>query len=307
MTRQLLAEGKRWLVIFPEGQTIWQNSTVVPFQEGVIQLAFKGCEDARKTDEDANLHCIPMAIRYVYLKDMHEEIDESLLRLENSLSITGQANSSSRYARLRGIAEAVLIANEKAHHATPEPDSPMDNRIQHLKELVTSKLERQLDIVPAARQTLLDRIRALFAAVDRIVYDDPPGSEYEQQLALDRQQVARSLYQDLWRLLQFVAIYDGYVSESMTVERFMDVLCLLEMEVFKKRRMWGPRKAHVRVGQPIDLTDYAPSYVANRRAAIKDVTVTLEASVREMLEAMGAECAVMRDSNGDSPSGPIDD
>ena len=297
MTRQLLAEGKRWLVIFPEGQTIWQNSMVVPFQEGVVQLAFKGYEDARKTGEDANLFCIPMAIKYVYLKDMHQEIDDSLARLETSLSISPPPHSSSRYARLRGIAEAVLIANEKVHLVTPEPGSSMDDRIQNLKDLVTSKLERQLDIVPTPRQTLLDRIRALFTAVDRIVFDDPPDSEYEQQLALEHQQVARALYDDLWRLLQFVAIYDGYVSESMTVERFMDVLCLLEMEVFKKRRMWGPRKACVNVGQPIDLKDQAQSYATNKRDAINHVTVALESSVREMLEAMSVHCDVIRDSN----------
>ena len=46
-TRELLAAGKRWLVIFPEGHTIGQNSTLAPFQEGVIQLAFKAYEDAR--------------------------------------------------------------------------------------------------------------------------------------------------------------------------------------------------------------------------------------------------------------------
>ena len=62
MTRQLLAEGKRWLVIFPEGQAIWQNSTIVPFQPCVFQLAFKSLEDAKKTDEQAHLVCIPMAI-----------------------------------------------------------------------------------------------------------------------------------------------------------------------------------------------------------------------------------------------------
>ena len=43
-TRQILAEGNRWLVIFPEGQTVWQNDTVMPFQPGVVQLAFKACE-----------------------------------------------------------------------------------------------------------------------------------------------------------------------------------------------------------------------------------------------------------------------
>ncbi len=72
-------------MIFPEGETIWQNSTLLPFQDGVIQLACKGFEDARKTDDEAHLFCIPLAIKYVYTKDMHREIDASLENLKTNL------------------------------------------------------------------------------------------------------------------------------------------------------------------------------------------------------------------------------
>ena len=170
----------------------------------------------------------------------------------------------------------------------------MNDRIQNLKVLVASKIERQLGIVPNDRQTLLDRIRSMFNAVDRIVHDEPPASEYEQRLALERGQMARALYDDLWRLVQFVAIYDGYVRESMTVERFMDVLGLLEQEIFKKRRVWGPRKAMIKVGQPIDLKDHASAYDQNKRETVQAINNRLESAVRESLEGMEATGAVVR-------------
>ncbi len=296
MTRELLAAGRRWLVIFPEGQTVWQNSTVIPFQEGVIQLAFKGYQDARKSDEAAQLYCIPMAIKYVYLQDMHEEIDESLTRLEEKLSLSQQGAHQSRYLRLRGIAEEVLSANEKAHQITPDPDLDFNHRMQAIKERVISQLEGELGIKPSSDASQLDRIRALFNAVDRIVYEEPEGSEYQQQLASERQQTMRTLYDDLWRLLQFVAIYDGYVIESMTSERFLDVLCLLEMEVCKERRIWGPRKARVKVGEPIELREHMTAYSKDRRATVRDVTLQLESSVRDMLDQLGKDCALVNDS-----------
>jgi 1-acyl-sn-glycerol-3-phosphate acyltransferase len=317
-TRQLLAEGRRPLVIFPEGHAILQNSTIAPFQEGVIQLAFKAYEDARTADPDANLFCIPIAIKYTYLQDMQSEIDESLDKLEEALAIRTSPNSDpspsrlprgrgqgegalSRYIRLRRIAEAVLVANEKAHGVkAPAPDSDshassMDARIQNLKSLVTSKYERQLGITPNDRQSLLDRIRALFVVVDRVVHEGPPGNEYGRRLALECQQMARTLCDDLWRLLQFVAIYDGYVRESMTVERFMDVLGLLELEVFQTRRVWGPRKATIKLGAPINLKDHAAAYDENKRGAVQAVNATLESEVRKNLEAMEAACALVRE------------
>ena len=295
-TRELLAAGERWLVIFPEGQTIWQNSMVIPFQEGVFQLAFKGFEDATKNGADAHLFCVPIAIKYIYLEDMHSEIDQSLDRLEVRLCVESAGESLSRYARLRRIAEAVLVANEQVHQATVDPEWDMNRRIENIKEHVISEIERELGVNPSSKQSLLDRIRSLFNAVDRIVHEEATGSEYLQQLQAERQNAVRMHYEDLWRLLQFVAIYDGSVRESMTVERFMDVLCLLEMEVLRARRMWGPRKASVRVGEPVDLADYAKAYEENKRNTVREVTLTIESSVREMLDELGRDCPRVVDS-----------
>src|SRR6185312_4390170 len=110
----------------------------------------------------------------------------------------------------------------------------------------------------------------------------------------ERGQMARALYDDLWRLLQFVAIYDGYVRESMTVERFMDVLGLLEQEIFKKRRVWGPRIARIKVGQPIDLKDHASAYDQNKRETVQAINSRLETAIRESLEEMESIGSVVR-------------
>jgi hypothetical protein len=142
---------------------------------------------------------------------------------------------------------------------------------------------------------MLDRIRALFNAVDRIVNEELDGSAYEQQLASERQQAAHKLYDDLWRLLQFVAVYDGYVSESMTIERFMDVLGILETEISKERKIWGPRKACVKVGEPINLRDHMPAYLNDKRSTIKDITLEVEARVRTLLDELGRDCAKVKD------------
>ncbi len=297
LTRQLLTAGKRWLVVFPEGEAVGQNSIVIPFQPGVIQLAFKAYEDVAKSERDASLYCIPVAIRYFYLHDMHGEIDASLDRLEANLAIPAAPPSASRYDRLRGVANALLAANERFHHVKPAEGSSLNERIQNLKDRALSQLESQLGISPAGDLPPLDRVRALFNAVDRIVEQDPPESDYERQLAVERQQVAREFYHELWRALRFVAIYDGYVSESMNVERFMDVLGLLEFEVFKQRPIWGPRKACIEVGDPINLRDHFPTYLEDKRGTVKRVTGILETSVRQMIEAMESQCRPLRLSN----------
>jgi len=132
-------------------------------------------------------------------------------------------------------------------------------------------------------QPLLDRIRDLFNAVDQIVYSEAEGPEYERQLHHRRQEAARGLYDDLWRVLHFVALYDGYVRETLTAERFLDVLRLLELEVFGQKRIRGPRKALVKIGQPLNLMPYFPRYQSDKRATLQEVTTSLESSVRQLL------------------------
>lgn len=286
MTKQLLVDAKRWLVIFPEGQTVWQNDTVIPFQQGVVQLAFKAYEAAVKQDESASLFCVPISIKYAYLKDMRSHRDASLERLESRLFPSDSMAPEMPNERLRRIGKAVLIANEKSHNVKPDEDASFDDRLQMMKETIIRRIERKLELTPRAGQSLLDRTHALFNAVDRIVYEEPQASEYEQKLANERQQAARDLYDDLWRVLQLVAIYDGYVRELMTVERFMDVLGLLEMEVLGERRIWGPRKAMVRVGDCVDLRDHFSTYKADKRGVIQQVTLAVESQVRQMLSTL---------------------
>jgi hypothetical protein len=300
-TRELLAAGHRPLVIFPEGETIWQNDLVMPFQQGVFQLAFKAYEDALKTDQAAHLFCVPLAIKYVYTADMHDQIDASLARLEPALGITPGPLARSRYERLLRIGEAVLSANEKDQGVQLAPSVGLDERIQNLKSRVVSRLEQHLRITPSDKQTLLDRIRVLFNTVDRLAYVEPGGSPYEQQLSIQRQDIARGLYHELWRLLQFVTIHDGYVRSSMTFERFLDVLGLLEREVLGRRTFCRPRKALLKVGGPVDLSDWYAVYATDKRNAFRELTLQLENEVRQMLDELGRGCRLVDDGKPAPP------
>lgn len=286
MTRQLLVEGKRWLVIFPEGVACGQNDTVMPFQQGVAQLAFWAYEDMAKQGELPPLYCLPIAIKYIYLKDMRSEIDRSLERLERKLFSLPSPQPSTLYQRLRRVGEAVVSANEKEHNVRPSEHASLNERIQYLKELIVSRVAAALGISPHHEWPLLERIRELLNVIDQIIYSEPGGPDYERRLHHLRQLEVRGLYHDLLRVLRFVALHDGYVRETLTAERFLDVLGLLELEVFGRGRTWGPKKALVKVGEPFNLSHYFFRYQTDKRATLRDVMTSLESSVRQMLEEL---------------------
>ncbi len=283
MTRQLLGEGKGWLVIFPEGTACGQNDTVMPFHQGTAQFAFWAYEDLAKEGELPPIYFVPIAIIYVYLRDMHREIDRSLRRLEREVLPASSLQPSNLYHRLRSVGEAVLSANEKEHNVRPRKEASLEERIQHMKELIVSRVASALGISPPADRPLLDRIRELLNAIDQLVYHEHEGRDYERRLHQIHQQEVRGFFDDVSRVLRFVALHDGYVRETLTAERFLDVLALLEHEVFGRRRNWGPKKALVKVGEPLNLIQYYQRYKNDKRGTLQEVTAALESSVRQML------------------------
>jgi hypothetical protein len=253
----------------------------MPFHQGAAQLAFWAYEDLAGRGEPPPLYFVPIAIKYVYMKEMGAEIDRSLASLEGRLSLKPDPRTIP-YNRLRRLGEEVLGIIEKEYNVRPEKGVALNERIQRMKELIVSRVETSLGVSPRRDNSLLERIRDLFNAIDHIVYSDPEGPEYERQLHKRRQGEAKELYDDLWRVRHFVALYDGYVRETLSDERFLDVLGLLEREVFGRIRFWGPRKAIVKVGEPLDLASFFPRYRADKRGALQEVTTSLESSVRQM-------------------------
>ena len=77
------------------------------------------------------------------------------------------------------------------------------------------------------------RVRALKNLVDAEIYRETEEiSAYERQIHEQRLEKFQEFYPDLNRLINFIAIYDGYVGENRSPERFLEVITRIEREVF---------------------------------------------------------------------------
>jgi len=284
-TVALLAEGKRKLVIFPEGLTCWQNDTVMPFQEGVPLFGFWALENLKERTTLEPLYLVPVAIKYAYVRDMRRVIDRSLGRLERKLGL--KPTGRTLYVRLREIGEAVVTSAEKEYGVRGSPSRDLDLRIQGMKDLLVTRIATTLGVTFKTEQNLPARIRTLVNSLNEIMHQDAQGSEYLLELHRKRRAEVEHFFDDLSRVLHFVGTYDGYVKETMTAERFLDVIGQLEMEVFNKRTHHGPVRVHVSVGEPMDLTQRFGEYQKDKRGVLSSVTSALEESVKHMLADLG--------------------
>ncbi|MHB9023274.1 MAG: lysophospholipid acyltransferase family protein [Armatimonadota bacterium] len=289
MTRRLLVEGKRRLVLFPEGETYGQNDTLMPFEPGIAQFGFWALEDlaARQPNEPLPpVYLVPITLRYLFLRDMRPTIERSLGRLERTLGISAE-RPDDPYERLRNIGETVLKASEQEYSVQPPADATFDERIQRMKETILERAAVELGVPTHSERPLLDRIRALLNALERQQHETLADSDYARQLHTERQQHLHSLYQRLWRVLRFIVTNENYVRDAMTVERYMEILQRLEWEVFGAVRWHGPRKVLIRVGTPVNLAEYWDEYRANKRGTTAVIMARLEEDTRQRLASLG--------------------
>jgi len=288
-THRLLLDGKRWLVIFPEGLNHWLHDVVMPFREGAARFAFSALDDLAGSGTPPPLYLVPIAIKYVYISDMRREIENSLNCLEQELSLDFDTATDTCFDRLRRAGEAVLSVNERKYGVQPSPEIGLNERLQRLKEMIVTQVADKLGVTFSSDQPLLARMRNLNNAIDRIAQSEPAASEYERKLQEREQEEARRLGDELDRVMQFIGLSvsdDDDDEDILTPERFLDVVGRLEVEVFNRRKIRGPRKVYLEIGEPMNLADELESFQNDPQAAVREATLSLESSVRDMLAGM---------------------
>ncbi|MEP0892306.1 MULTISPECIES: 1-acyl-sn-glycerol-3-phosphate acyltransferase [unclassified Leptolyngbya] len=276
-TLELLSQPHCRLVIFPEGGYSFQNDTVMPFRAGAVQIALQSmARQVRQGNPVPDLMVLPVSLKYRYTSNMTSVIDRTLQRLERTFDIT--PNTSDFYQRLIQVADYCMMGLEQEYGLVIERGLPWNERIQLIKDHVLQCCEQVLDINPVPNEPLRERV-------------------YRVQRTLDAQ-TASFMLDDTWtyeaiqtataRLLNFDAIYYGYVATDPTPERFLDTLIRLERSIFgiDQPPSKGDRIVEAHIGDPINLKNWFEEYRRDRSATTDHLTEKLRQEVQNGLDRM---------------------
>lgn len=295
-TLNLLKQPSCRLVIFPEGGCSYQNDTIMPFRSGAIQLPMSALAQMAKkvkpSEQIPDMFVVPVSLKYRYRQPMRQVIETTLSRLEERLGIASEsakaiAPKEHNYQRLRRVGNQVILKLEQEAGLGSEDELNWNQRIDRLKQIFVKKCEMALGLEPAVTIPMRERVYKVQA-----VLDDTEPTEGEKAVKIDLlgpERLTRDeVYWDTVRLLNFDAIYDGYVAESPTPERFLDTLTRLEREVFHQEHAQpkAPRKACFYIGDPINLKDYLDDYQRDRTATIDQISKNLRTTMQHNLDKM---------------------
>ncbi len=284
-TLEILMQPQCRLVIFSEGGFSFQNDTVMPFRTGGVQCAMQAMNKLVKQGESIpDFYALPIAIKYQYVGDMAAVIDSTLARLEKALWVF--PNSFDFYDRLLVVADQVLMGFER-DYGLPIQETvrrSRNDRIVRVKDHILHYCEQKLEIQPNLDDPLRERVYKIQRVLESRSVD----------LAADAPRTYDAISRAASQLLNFNAIYDGYVAASPTSERFLDTLIRLERAVFgiDQPPPKGDRNVIIRIGEPVNLKDSFEQYQQQRAIVVDTLTENLRQGVQDNLNLISRTNAV---------------
>jgi hypothetical protein len=281
-TLDLLMQPRSRLVIFPEGGCSFQNDTVMPFRTGAIQLPLQVMNRlVKQNGEVPNFYVIPVSLKYRYTQPMQPIIEETLIQLEKTLNLSPDTREF--YPRLRAIASQILANLEREYGFNSQVCSAQNwnERILHLKQAVIDRCENELDLPHSSNLPMRERVYKIQAVLENLPEDWSAADRWTRD----------AIYNATIRLLNFDAIYDGYVASAPTPERFLDTLTRLERELYdiEKPAPKGYRKAIFRLGDPVNLKDYFEAYKQDKTATVTVLAEQFQTTVQDNLVSVADE------------------
>ena len=143
---------------------------------------------------------------------MWNAIDAALTDLEQTILPSAEQRPRRNATNgLRRIGVAVFKTLATEYQYKVDESVPLDVHIQKLKEQILAYAEQIMGIQTEA--DVLTRVRALKNLVDAEVYKDiEEMTDYEKKIHEEQLQKFQQFYPDLERLINFIAISDGYVA-----------------------------------------------------------------------------------------------
>lgn len=276
---EAMAGARHPLLIFPEGEVYYTADRLTPLRDGAAAIALAASKKLAASGKGAWI--VPMALKYRFSDgfDPGPGFLAVMDRIESRLTWRPRVEMP-LVGRIYRFAAALLTLKELEYLGEARPGT-LRERIADLRSHLLGTLEerrrggRHESDPPPVRIKELRR-----ACLDALANPETTADE------------ARALRRDLDEV--FLAVqafsYPGdYVDEHPTVDRVAETLAKLEEDLLLGNdyaRPPGPRRAVVRVGEPIDVAALSAAG-GKARASASALTSEMERRIQALLDEIG--------------------
>ncbi len=286
----IIAQGKRPLVLFPEGALSHANDRLNALMEGVSFIARTATKKRQKAapDSAAGVFVVPVAIRYLFQGDIADTAGPILADIERRLSWRTQ-DDMPMVERIYKVGNALVGLKETEYLGEPRPGHISD-RLEALIDALLLPLEEEW-LNSRSDDSVINRVKKLRQAV-------VPDMISDNESAPDRTPLSATELDRRWRQLQdmqfaqALSLYPReYIASNPTVDRILETVQRMSEDLSGKEQVHPPVKAIIQVGDPMSVA------AKRERGADGDPVLNqLETSLTSMLESLSQESKLCPDS-----------
>lgn len=239
----MLVDGRRPLVIFPEGIISRSNDRLRTLMDGTAFIARAAAKAKAKQSASGKVVIIPIALHYYFGGDLRTSVEPVLAEIERRLSWQPQVELP-LVPRVVKLGEALLGVKEMEYFGASQAGLIAD-RLPKLLEAVLRPLEEYYKLAQPGADVMerIKRIRTII--VDQLIEGKLPKPEVERR----------------WRHLadayfgQQLACYPtNYLVGTPTVERILETVERYEEDLTDIARIHRPLRVVGQLGDPIEVT-----------------------------------------------------
>ncbi len=260
-TIDILVEGKRNLVQFPEGDVTGRNDVILPLKKDGMRNMFEAQRRLLTTGE--SLYVLPVAMYYQVESDAIPAMNRSIVQLERWLNLPVFTGSESqREQRIKRLVFGFIEHQTKFYGVQVEKDQSLSDQLRSISRAISTNTASANNVEYDA-----DENEALLLYGVRAELKDPRNS-------------------DLDRAEQLLILASTLENQTVTDEIAWRVLDRLEKELTGKVTNKGNRIAFIDAAPPVDLKPLYPQFIQDQVGAMAELDAQVRASLTELMQQM---------------------
>lgn len=267
----ILQEAQQPLVIFPEGEIYHHHRRIDPLNEGVASILLKA---TKRLKEGREAYLAPVAMSFYHDRKVEETFRDRLSKLEDRIGWTPKPKMCV-VDRVVRLATGVLALKETEFLGVACTGEIRD-RLTQLCENLLSDVESRYPKDGNAT-TPPERVRALRFRIRRRLLDEgkPPTEQEREQLLDDLDRV--------FTALQAHSYIGDYISVDPSLDRTAEMIMKLEEDLFGYPNYPVDRKAVVKAGEPIAVSQLVADGTLSGKEPASELTRMLEERLQGLL------------------------
>lgn len=287
--RNLLTEQPAKLVVFPEGEVSSLNDTLLPLKTGAARIAFSVLQElAKRGDRLSPVLILPVALKYTYEGNIVETLKSSVSALEKHLGIKrGPDSYVCLYDRIYEIADILLARLALEYNINLVPGGNLSKSVDFLRETILEQSADLLEMRVSSRISTVDRLHKLQSEYirqkEQARNQDIDPTPKDAIVLADRMS---RIERNLGRLVTFLSIYDEYLTNPASQERYAEIISIFERELLGEASNKGAKVIYLAVGEPIDLADSFSDFLKDKQAVVAEITSQVVEQLTSMIKGL---------------------